>query len=155
MEFIGIMKLLNFFRSLFSSPVVEDLTVNLDEITDVYKKLSSEGANGSFAVFMPQHARDGETDVLNIQFSIESDKIGLDWVLISTINISEKEVFFAAAKSMNYDVQTLRMNDVEYFRVEGDRAPDICKQLLANLYNFKHDQKLDLMVEGFEWASAV
>ena len=104
---------------------------------------------------MPQNAKEGESDVLNIQFSIESDKIGLDWVLLSSINISKKAVFLAAAKSMNYDVQTQKMNDVEYLRVEGDRSPDICKQLLANLYDFKADQSLDLIVEGFEWVKEV
>jgi len=148
------MKFLKFITSLFSLPLAKDLSVTLDEITYVYKKLSKEGTNGSFAVFMPQIPREGETDVLNIQFSIESNKIGLDWVLISAVNLSEKEVLLAAVKSMNYEVQTLETNDVEYLRVEGNRIPDICKQLIANLYGFKGDQRLDLIVEGFEWSNA-
>ncbi len=142
---------INFIRNFFSDIFSRGKAIHLDEILDVYNQLILSGNNAAYAIFKPRRARKNETEILRLQFSIRKGQIGLDWVLLNPINIAQQEVFLAAAKSLAYQVIRLEDNGIESLRIEGDKSPLICRQLLANLYGIYGKQTIKLYVTGFIW----
>src|SRR5262249_17295046 len=84
--------------------VIADTPVcTVSQIPAVFERLKNEGGDGSFAVFMFQPPnKPGSDDAINIQFSIEGGRIGLDWYLIGPSNIQDKEKFKRRVSSLGY-----------------------------------------------------
>lgn len=136
------------------SRVAEQHVVRLSDIPQVYEKLRAEGSDGSFAVFMfSDHGKLGEQGQVNLQLSIESGTVGLDWVLIGTANIrDEKRIadFLTARGSMPI---RLEMNGVSYLRTEKGDLVQLCQHIIKGLYGVKVTDEIDLVPEGFSWKS--
>lgn len=60
----------------------DEVYASLNDVDSIYGAIKKCTADGTFVVFMPEKPRKGEFDVLNIQYSIERGKLGLDWVLV-------------------------------------------------------------------------
>ena len=81
-------------------PYLRRNSVTLDEIPSIFDALKSQAIDASFAVFLPeQTAADG--DVLNLQVSFENGRPGLDWVLLSNVNVRDKTRFTALLDAEN------------------------------------------------------
>ena len=133
--------------------VAQTDTVSLEDIPSVYEALKTTGQDGSFAVFMPPKLESDE-DCLNIQFSIENGSIGLDWVLISPVNIRDKSKFVELLDTKRIPYRELEMNNVSYLRIEDGRSAEMCQSILEEMYGVSGRIGIELIVEGFEWPAS-
>lgn len=124
----------------------------LGQIPVVVEHLRQKGHDGSFVIFTFQpSATSNPDDAINIQFSIASGRIGLDWRLNSPANIRDKDKFEGFAAAHGQRVQLMETNQVQYFRVEQGDLPLLCQGVIIELYAMRPDVKLDLAVQGFPW----
>jgi len=125
---------------------------DVSQIPAVFERLRKEGKDASFAVFMfqPPHQPRAD-DAINIQFSIEGGRIGLDWCLIGPSNIRDKERLERFVTSHGYKIRAREMNQVKYLRIEEGNLPQLCQKIICDLYEKKPETKLDMVVEGFSW----
>jgi hypothetical protein len=150
------MGILSFLKSIFSHEAVPSIPdATLDDIDLFYEALNKIKNDGAFVVFIPGPPRVGESDVLNIQFSRENGTIGLDWVLLSPVNLKEKETFLEICKRHNVAVKELGENDCKYLRIEDGDIVVLCKEAITSLYPDLQGKCLDLVVEGLEWSNNV
>ncbi len=92
-----------------------------------------------------------DEDALNIQFSIENGSIGLDWVLISPVNIRDKGKFVELLNTKRIPYRELEMNNVSYLRIEDGRSAKMCQSMLEEMYGVSGRIGIELIVEGFDW----
>ncbi len=133
------------FRSL-PAPDKQD-QVGLNQIDSVYESLRRTGSDGSFAVFMPASS----VGAPDIQFSIQEGRVGLDWVLINKANVSGKEAFERLLDAAGASYRELEGNGVRYIRTEDDRAPQLCRRVVKEIFDVDAGASLTLIVESFEW----
>jgi len=133
--------------------VIADTPVcDVSQIPAVFERLRKEGKDASFAVFMFQPPHQPRADnAINIQFSIEGGRIGLDWCLIGPSNIRDKERLERFVTSLGYKNRAREMNQVKYLRIEDGDLPQLCQKVICDLYEKKPETKLDMVVEGFPW----
>lgn len=159
------MNIFNFLKEIFigesvnvnpvgSAPTGSEPDAGINDIESIFNAISKSNKNGVFVVFMPCQHRSGETSVLNIQFSIENNIIGLDWVLISPINILEKHRFIQICERHSVEVKECLENGCSYLRVEEGDLVELCKESILDLYPTLHGKSLDLVIEGFEWSGS-
>jgi hypothetical protein len=134
------------------SRIVPDVKVKTADISSIFEKLKATGKDANFAVFafIPP-GKTSMDDAINIQFSIDKGKIGLDWVLIGAQNIQDRDKFAQFAGRLGYSVTSLEMNNVKYLRVEDGDLPKLCEAVISDLYTMPPDADLDLIPEGFKW----
>ena len=133
--------------------VIADTPVcTVSQIPAVFERLTNEGRDGSFAVFMFQPPnKPSSDDAINIQFSIEGGPIGLDWCITGPSNIRDKEKFERRVLSLGYKIGEREMNQVKYLRTEDGDLPRLCQKVVCDLYEKNPETKLELVVEGFSW----
>ena len=141
------------FRLRNGPIVAQQDQVTIDQIPDIYQALKSTGSDGSFAVLIPSPLP-GDEEAVNIQFSIENGSIGLDWVLLSPVNIRDKEQFVALLKSHRASHREIESNGCVYIRTEDRQAPLICQKVLEEMYGVTGKIGVDLIVESFTWSQA-
>jgi hypothetical protein len=129
--------------------------VFLRDIPGVFFALSSSTfKDGHFAVFL--FGADGEppaaTDALNVQFSIEAGRIGIDWVLLAPLNLESQSRFVAFFEGKARALLRREANRVKYLRVEGDHLADLLQEFLGTEFKVRSDQRMELIAEGFAWA---
>ena len=94
------------FVALMKKKIVVEPKVKVADVPAIFEKLRAAGKDGSFAAlaFTPP----GEPEAVNIQFSIEDGRIGLDWVLIGPLNIRDKKRFAQFAEKLGYRILSER-----------------------------------------------
>jgi hypothetical protein len=129
--------------------------VTWSDIPDVIAALSSSGGHGHFAAFM--FAADGMApppdDSLSIQVSIDNGVMGIDWLLISKLNLDAEPRFREFFERKGLRAIAREANGVEYLRVEGGGLAVLTQEFLAESFGVKPDQRMDLIAEGFTWSS--
>lgn len=124
----------------------------LEQIPVVFEQLKQKGHDGSFAIFMFDPPGVSNTDdAINIQFSIENGRIGLDWCLIGAANIRDIEKFEGFIAAHGQRPRMMEVNQVKYLRVEHGDLPLLCQGVIIELYAMRCDVKLDMAVQGFPW----
>ena len=121
--------------------------IPLHRVDTVYESLRNTGSDGSFAVFMPGSTA-GAPD---IQFSIQRGRVGLDWVLVDDANIRGREGFEKLLESEEASYREQEMNGVRYVRTEDERAPQLCRRALEEIFEVDPESSVTLIVESFEW----
>ena len=125
-------------------PNLKDLAVNLDTIPAILKEVADSGKQGVFATFAIEH----NNDFINIQFSYEDGRVGLDWVLLGDANIQDRDKFEEYLNSHGIKFKSKTLNNVSYLRVtQGDLA-QICIDVLVNLYGIKKEDLFDVYYQG-------
>lgn len=129
-----------------SNTTIAELPVILDRLEGTRK-------DGNFAAFMfVPPGRRSPKEAVNLQFSLEQDRLGLDWVLLAPANIEDKERFAQFATVRGYQVMEREMNDVKYLRVEeGGDLQALGTAVICELYAMAPESPLDLISEGFPW----
>ena len=79
-------------------------TIAVADVGEVFRQISAQGVETSFAVFAIPTGEEDKDDALEIQFSVEDGKTGLDWILMSPANIEEKPkvIQYAASKGVEW-----------------------------------------------------
>jgi hypothetical protein len=134
------------------SRIAPELNVKVADVPAIFQKLKATGKDSSFAVFAfvpPGYASD--RDAINIQFSIDEGKIGVDWVLLGQPNNRDQEKFTRFAKDLGYTVSQREMNNVRFLRVENGDLPTLCQGTISDLYAVPQGIDLLLIPGGFTW----
>jgi len=66
------------------------LKAYLFDVQDIHDQLIATAKDASFVVFILPEEDEPES-AANVQFSIEGGAAGLDWVLLSPVNVRDKE----------------------------------------------------------------
>ncbi|MDR2214144.1 MAG: hypothetical protein LBE21_11040, partial [Pseudomonadales bacterium] len=114
--------------------------------------LAKTGKNASFfAVLSPGVGRAGQ-HTASLQFSIENNSIGMDWVLLDEANISLEKEFIAFASQERLTLSRGEANKVKYLRARGGEDwAAIATRLLNHLFGSARTSRMALIVDGFEW----
>jgi hypothetical protein len=128
--------------------------LTLRDVPKVLSALSSTGRDGHFAVFLfgPDGQPPAQMDALNIQFSIEGGRVGIDWVLLAPLNLESQSRFVEFFEKKARAVIRRENNQVKCLRVEGEGLAELMQDFLASEFKATSDQKMDLIAEGFVWA---
>jgi hypothetical protein len=85
--------------------------------------------------------------------SIDTGVMGIDWVLISKLNMDAQSRFREFFERKGLRVLSREGNGVQYLRVEGDGLADLVQELLQQEFGVQPDQRMELIAEGFTWSS--
>ena len=123
-------------------------TIAVADVGEVFRQISAQGVETSFAVFAIQMGEEDEDDAVEIQFSVEDGKTGLDWILMSPVNIEEKPKAIQYAASKGVEWQEKEMNDWLYLRIEQGDVVGFCMSLIEDLYRV---EQVELKYGGFRY----
>jgi len=136
-----------------SGPLVTDGGfVSTKDFPALIRALEDTGTENSFwAVLVPgTHGADGYA--ANLQFSIEANELGMDWVLLAESNRHLREEFLTFCANEGLSVQALKRNGVKYVRATGAKTwPEIGEKLLLQLFGPDRTASMQLVIAGFEW----
>jgi len=126
--------------------------IRTDDLPAVVEALRRSGGDAAWAVFMFRTAiASAETadDCLNLQYAIEGNVVGLEWVLLGPRNVADKAALTRFIRRRGHQVRTRDMNGVRYLRVENG---DLCRlglEIIHDFYGVDHDYPIGLLVQGF------
>lgn len=123
-------------------------TIEVADVGKVFRQISAQSVETSFAVFAIRTAEEREGDAVEIQYSVEDGRTGLDWILMSPANIEEmpKVIQYAASKGVVW--QEKEMNDWSYLRIEEGDLVGLCISLIEDLYQV---EQVELKYGGFRY----
>ena len=129
-----------------------DLTIRLRELPKLFRALKTTGMDESYAgtLVPPLSGRD-PLECAYVQFSIENDRVGFDWVLESEQNRDDRGRFTDLARTLGYRLEEREQNGVRYLRVEEGDLPRLAASVLEQLYGLTDRDTLTLQVEGFSY----
>jgi len=126
--------------------------IRIADLQRLFHALRSHAEEGSFAVLTLRAAdANGAAAEAYVQFSIEGGRIGLDWLLQSQRNISDRARFVEVARALGHAVNERQTGDVRYLRVDQGDLPHLAAALAERLYGLGPNNAVPLMCEGFEW----
>ena len=134
----------------------EEIQVSVGQIPAVVSCLKATGKDSSFVVFLFQpegRSAHDDDDGVNLQYSIENGRVGLDWVLLAPLNVSDQERISAFMKDRGFAVNAQEMNKVRYLRVEDGPIADLGVQIATDVYRLKPADRINVIVDGFDWKS--
>jgi len=143
-----IIGLILFFRR---TRIASDYLIKVSDIPDVLSQLQRTGKDGSFAVliFGPPNSKDDEE--INLQYSIEGGKVGLDWVLLGAPNIADRDRIKVFASGLGHEWVEKEMNRVRYLRVTGPGISELGMKIILDFYHVPSETDLTMITEGFDW----
>ena len=127
-------------------------STTVEEIPLILERLQDTGTDGHFAAFMffPP-GRSSPKEAVNLQFSLEQFRLGLDWVLLAPSNLEGKQRFTQFATGRGHTVAEREVNNVTYLRVEDGDLAALGQAVISELYALPPGTPLDLISEGFAW----
>ena len=123
-------------------------TIAVADVGKVFHEISAQAVETSFAVFTIQTGEESEDETVEIQYSVENGKTGLDWILMSPANIDEKQKVVQYAASRGVVWQEKEMNDWQYLRIEDGDLIGLCTSLIEDLYRV---EQVELKYGGFKF----
>lgn len=136
------------FRRTRRDQGIRRKTIAVADVGEVFCQISAQGVETSFAVFAIRTGEEDEDDVVEIQFSVEDGKTGLDWILMSPANIEEKPKVIQYAASKGVEWREKEMNDWLYLRIEQGDVVGLCTSLIEDLYQV---ESVELKYGGFRY----
>lgn len=127
---------------------IRRMTIAVADVGDVYRQISAQGVETSFAVFVIHARGENEDNAVEIQYSVEGGKTGVDWILMSPANIEEKSRVIQYAASRDVEWQEREMNDWLYLRIEDGDLIKFCTSLIEDLYQV---EQVELKYGGFRY----
>jgi hypothetical protein len=123
--------------------------MRVDELPAVLEALERGAVEGSFAAVVVQPAAGG--DALNVQYSIEAGRPGLDWLLAAGGGSGEGARFREIAAAHGSAVDAREMNAVRYLRAEGGGLDRLGMAVLQELGGLRPDDEVTMLMSGVEW----
>jgi hypothetical protein len=135
-----------------AAPPLDEFEITVSDIPAVFERVKAHAENESFAVFVfaPLGGRLPE-EAINIQFYFEDGRVGLDWVLLGSPNLRDKEKYERLATSLGYKLVAKEKNGVNYLRAEEGDLPRLCERAICDLYSLQRDSKIGLLLHGIPW----
>jgi hypothetical protein len=133
--------------------VLTPSAVRVQQISAVVDQLTANAQEQSWAAFTfnpPSQSVTGDSAV-NLQYSFEGGRVGLDWVLLAPRNVADKEKVSAFIKQQNHQLLEREVNGVRYLRVEGGDLANLGISMLNQLYGTDRDTEMDLFTGKFEF----
>jgi len=127
---------------------IRSKTIAVADIGKVFRQISAQGVETSFAVFVIRTGEENKDNTVEIQYSVENGKTGLDWILMSPANIGEKPKVIQYAASKGVEWQKKEMNDWLYLRIEEGDLVVFCTSLIKDLYQV---DQVELKYGGFRY----
>jgi len=135
---------------LLFSFVAKSMEVEINMIPEFHDFLKEQAIENSWGVFIPKKTTPNSTEHLNIQFSFENGEIGLDWVLLSPVNIRDRADFEKFASSNGFEFELITgANGVKYLRSEQLGIKQFCGKILTEFYGLESDEKIDFYSGGY------
>ena len=126
--------------------------VTISELPELIKALNASKTNGSFFVLLIPNTAESDGYNANLQYSIEDNEIGIDWVLIAKSNINNKDKFEEIIKNKGLNCKHLSGNNVDYIRATGNKnMEEIGKSLLQEMFSVTAETKFQLIITGMTW----
>lgn len=123
-------------------------TISVCGIGEVYRQISTQGVETSFAVFVIAPPQWDAKDTVEVQFSVEEGVTGLDWILMSKPNQREKMRVIQYALRKGAEWKECEMNKWLYLRIEQGDLVKLCTSLIRDLYGV---EDVLLKYGGFEY----
>ncbi|MEP7218831.1 MAG: hypothetical protein ABI876_07930 [Bacteroidota bacterium] len=123
-----------------------------DQIPAMVDLLAGAGVERSFIVIMFVPPGATEDDAINFQYSFEQGVVGMDWLLIAQRNIADEGAIVDFVKGLGYSFD---YSNPQFPRVEGDGIGELGRRIVDEFYGLPAGTRLDLVVEGVVWKSAI
>jgi hypothetical protein len=136
------------------SRIVDDIPIRVSQIPAVVAQLKATGHDASFVVFLfsaPGSPSQDDGQRVNLQFSIEKNRLGLDWVLLSDRNKADEARIAQFMTEQGFAVNKLRENGVSFLRVEDGDIADLGMKIATQFYRLNQSDQIDMIVESFDW----
>jgi hypothetical protein len=135
---------------------VELPSVTIRDVPSILTSLSFKRRDGNFAVFLfgADGAPPAAAEALNIQFSVEDGEIGIDWVLLSSLNMGTQQRFRSFFGENGRRVVERKMNQVKYLRIQAGHLGQLLQDFLQREFGVTLDQRMSLITSGFKWHRA-
>lgn len=127
---------------------IRSRSISVGDIGDVYRQISSQGVETSFAVFVITPSQWHAEDTVEVQFSVENGVTGLDWILLSESNKREKPRVIQYALNRSMEWRECEMNDWPYLRIEQNGLVELCNSLIKDLWGV---EEVLLKYGGFDY----
>ncbi len=127
---------------------IQTKRIPVSDIGEVYRQISDQSVETSFAVFIIAPPQWKTKDTVEIQFSVEGGLTGLDWILMAEPNRREKPRVIQYALRKGIAWQECEMNNWLYLRIEQGDLPSFCTFLIRDLYEV---EDVLLKYGGFEY----
>ena len=137
---------------VFLARIAPSAKVRLADLPDIFEK-TRNGKDPSFAAlaFIPTGGK-AKDDAINIQFSRDDGRMGVDWFLLAPRNIREKTEFIDFARGRGHQpFEKQAPNGSKYVRVEDGDLAALMAAVLRERYAVTPDFFMDLIYEGFDW----
>jgi hypothetical protein len=128
-----------------------EFTASIDHLPAAVHHLDACKKNASWLVFMfmTEVWSDITADsCVNLQFSIEADRLGLDWILLGERNIADKTKIMGFIRRKGHHIRLRKMNGVSYLRVEGRALAELGRHIAEELYGVTRDTPIGLLASG-------
>lgn len=132
--------------------ILFEFAVQPSQIPAVVEQLRRKGKNSAWVVFMFYTAvasAGTADDCPNLQYSIQSSTVGLDWVLLGQRNIADKAHMTEFITSRGHAVSEIEMNEVKYLRVEDGDLDKLGLSIVEEFYGMPRDADIGVLVSGF------
>jgi len=137
-------------RSSAGPPPSGPQAIRVGSIPAVLRQLAAAGVEGSFVVVIFRSPdADPAADRVNLQLSIEDGRPGLDWILLTSANVRDRERFTRFAAERGHAVGTREMDEVPYLRVEDGDPAELAMRVMLDRYRLAPEDEVELLVEGF------
>jgi len=87
-----------------------------------------------------------------VQFSIEAERVGFDWILICEVNRRDREKFLTLARRLGHTITEHKApNGCEYLRAEDGDLVRLCRASICELYGLPETASVTLIWQGIDW----
>lgn len=139
-------------RSSTLVPTAREFTIRPTQIPYIVRQLVRKGTDASWIVFMFEtsvaSAETGDR-ILNLQYSVEGEVVGLDWVLLGERNMADESDIARLGEAYKYRVLEREVNGVPFLRVENGNICELGQRIVKDVYRIADDTPIGLLVDGF------
>lgn len=148
----AVLILATFLFLFVATRAASEVQIPVNRIPSAVAQLKATGKDKAFAVFLFRAPDSSpENDDVNLQFSMDHDRLGLDWVLLSKQNVADEEKIRSFMISRGFAANKLTENEVTYLRADDGDIVGLGMQIATELYRLKPDDTITMIVDGFEW----
>jgi hypothetical protein len=136
-------------RNGLSTRIMTPVSVSVSQLPTVFDQLKANHKDASWAAFAfcPPGEPDSEQTAVNLQYSVENGKIGLDWILLMPRNKADKDKIVAFIQDRHHMLLEREGNGVRYLRVEDGDLVQLGMQILEEFYHIPSDGEINMITD--------